>query len=46
MENRPPVYAVIYDSELVERVPREVHDQPVSGVVTPTRTLAFPRERR
>ncbi|MGV9769822.1 5-formyltetrahydrofolate cyclo-ligase [Microbacterium sp. NPDC003461] len=46
MENRPPVYAVIYDSELVERIPREVHDQPVSGVVTPTRTLAFPRGRR
>jgi len=46
MESSPPVYAVIYDSELVERVPREVHDQPVSGVVTPTRTLAFPRGRR
>ena len=40
------VYAVIYDAELVERVPREIHDQPVTGVVTPTRTLEFPRERR
>jgi len=37
----PPVYAVIYDSEFLERVPREVHDQPVNGVVTPTRILAF-----
>jgi len=46
MENCPPVYAVIYDSEWVERVPREVHDQPVSGIVTPTRTHAFPRTRR
>lgn len=46
MENSPPVYAVIYDSEVVERVPREVHDQPVTGIVTPTRTHAFPRARR
>ena len=37
----PPVYAVIYDSEFLERVPREVHDQPVNGVVTPTRIVAF-----
>ncbi|MWB97483.1 5-formyltetrahydrofolate cyclo-ligase [Agromyces seonyuensis] len=37
----PPVYAVVFDSEVVESVPREVHDQPVDGVVTPTRTLEF-----
>ncbi|MFF2271286.1 5-formyltetrahydrofolate cyclo-ligase [Agromyces sp. NPDC058136] len=37
----PPVYAVVYDSEFVEHVPREVHDQPVNGVVTPTRIIAF-----
>ena len=37
----PPVYAVIFDSELVEWVPREVHDQAVNGVVTPTRIIAF-----
>ncbi|MET4157463.1 5-formyltetrahydrofolate cyclo-ligase [Agromyces sp. PvR057] len=37
----PPVYAVVFDSEFVEDVPREVHDQPVNGVVTPTRILAF-----
>lgn len=43
MEGRPPSYAVIYDSEVLERVPREVHDQPVTGVVTPSRTLEFPR---
>jgi len=41
MENRPPVYAVIFDSELVEEVPRDVHDQPVTGVVTPTRTVVL-----
>jgi len=39
MEKCPPVYAVIYDSELVDEVPRELHDQPVTGVVTPTRTV-------
>jgi 5-formyltetrahydrofolate cyclo-ligase len=37
----PPVYAVIFDSEFVERVPHEVHDQAVNGVVTPTRIIAF-----
>ena len=41
MEKCPPVYAVIYDSELLDSLPREVHDQPVSGIVTPTRTLTL-----
>jgi 5-formyltetrahydrofolate cyclo-ligase len=36
MERRPPVYAVIFDSELLETVPSEVHDQRVDGVVTPS----------
>ena len=39
MTHCPPVYAVIFDAELVTSVPRELHDQPVTGVVTPTRTL-------
>ncbi len=39
MERRPPVYAVIFDDELLPAVPREVHDQPVTGVVTPTRIV-------
>ncbi|MDF2047555.1 MULTISPECIES: 5-formyltetrahydrofolate cyclo-ligase [Microbacterium] len=39
MEKCPPVYAVIFDSEFVDDVPRDVHDQPVSGIVTPTRTV-------
>jgi 5-formyltetrahydrofolate cyclo-ligase len=42
MEKCPPVYAVVFDSELVDEVPRDVHDQPVTGIVTPTRTLTFP----
>ena len=32
----PPVYAVIFDDEFVDSVPREKHDQPVDGVVTPS----------
>ena len=43
MEKCPPVYAVIFDSEFVDDVPRDVHDQPVSGVVTPTRTVTIDR---
>jgi 5-formyltetrahydrofolate cyclo-ligase len=42
MEKCPPVYAVIFDSELLDEVPRDLHDQPVSGVVTPTRTVLLP----
>ncbi|CAN5456179.1 5-formyltetrahydrofolate cyclo-ligase [soil metagenome] len=41
MENCPPVYAVIFDDELVDTVPRERHDQPVNGVVTPSGIVAF-----
>ena len=41
MQKCPPVYAVIFDSELLDEVPAEPHDQPVSGVVTPTRIVTF-----
>lgn len=41
MEGCPPVYAVIFDDELVDTVPRERHDQPVNGVVTPGGTVSF-----
>lgn len=41
MEKCPPVYAIVYDSEVVDDVPREVHDQPVNGAVTPTRIISF-----
>lgn len=37
----PPVYAVLYDHEVLPEVPREVHDQPVDGVVTPCRVIRF-----
>lgn len=41
MEHRPPVYAVLFDHEVLDEVPRERHDQPVDGVVTPERTIHF-----
>ncbi|UDF14058.1 5-formyltetrahydrofolate cyclo-ligase [Antiquaquibacter oligotrophicus] len=41
MENCPPVYAVIFDDELVDSVPSERHDQRVDGVVTPSGIVAF-----
>lgn len=41
MERCPPVYAVIYDSEVLDSLPREVHDQPVDGIVTPTQTITL-----
>ena len=43
MENCPPVYAVIFDHELVDTVPSERHDQRVDGVVTPSGIVAFSR---
>ena len=43
MEGCPPVYAVIFDDELVDSVPRERHDQPVDGVVTPSGIVTFSR---
>lgn len=46
MERCPPVYAVVYDSEILDSLPREVHDQPVNGVVTPTQTLTLSPARR
>ena len=42
MERRPPVYAVIFDSEFIESVPSEVHDQRVDGVVTPSGITRIP----
>lgn len=41
MEGCPPVYAVIYDDELVDEVPVERHDMPVDGVVTPSGVRTF-----
>ena len=43
-----PVYAIVYDEELVDAVPREPHDVPVDAAITPSRIVGFemgaPRE--
>jgi 5-formyltetrahydrofolate cyclo-ligase len=41
MAKRPPVYAVIFDAEFIDDIPRERHDQPVDGIITPSRVLTF-----
>jgi 5-formyltetrahydrofolate cyclo-ligase len=41
MERCPPVYAVVFDHELVDSVPSEVHDKRVDGVITPSATITF-----
>ncbi|PPF46833.1 5-formyltetrahydrofolate cyclo-ligase [Pseudoclavibacter sp. AY1F1] len=41
MAGRPPVYAVVYADEVVDSVPREVHDERVDGVVTPSGITRF-----
>ncbi|MBT2504050.1 5-formyltetrahydrofolate cyclo-ligase [Curtobacterium sp. ISL-83] len=41
MANRPPVYAVIFDAEYLDQVPREPHDEPVDGIITPSRIITF-----
>ncbi len=37
----PPVYAVIFDAEYLDEVPREAHDEPVDGIITPSRIITF-----
>ncbi|HEY4270086.1 MAG TPA: 5-formyltetrahydrofolate cyclo-ligase [Galbitalea sp.] len=41
MQKCPPVYAVIFDNELVDVVPSEVHDKRVDGVVMPAGVVKF-----
>jgi 5-formyltetrahydrofolate cyclo-ligase len=42
MERCPPAYAVVFDHEYVDAVPRERHDHAVDGVVTPSATIRIP----
>lgn len=37
----PPLFALVYDEEVVDSLPRETHDVPATGVVTPTITITF-----
>lgn len=45
MEQCPPVYAVIFDDELLDQVPTERHDQGVDGVVTPAGVTDFTKTK-
>lgn len=38
---RPTLVVLLYDSEVVERVPAEAHDRPVRAVVTPSGVRRF-----
>lgn len=45
MDQRPPVYAVVYDDEFLDNeVPSDALDQPITGVVTPTRSVVLNRD--
>ena len=41
MTRPPAVFAVVFDHEVLEHLPTEPHDVPLTGVVTPRRTLLF-----
>lgn len=41
MENSPPVYAMVYEHELVDQLPEELHDHRVTGAITPSGVLTF-----
>lgn len=43
MEDCPPVYALLFESEIIDSVPREPHDHPVDGAITPNVRVNFPR---
>ena len=42
MDRRPPVFAVVFEHEVLDELPREPHDQGVDGVVTPAGITRFP----
>ncbi len=42
---RPALVVLLYDWEVVERVPQEPHDRPVDAVVTPSGVRRFGRRR-
>lgn len=41
LERRPPVFAIVFDDEVLPEVPAEAHDLPVDGVVTPSAIRRF-----
>jgi len=43
MERRPPVFAIVFDEELFDELPEELHDIRMTGAVTPSRIVHFDR---
>ncbi|MFV0433352.1 MAG: 5-formyltetrahydrofolate cyclo-ligase [Leucobacter sp.] len=41
LDPRPPVFAVVYDADVLPSVPRDPHDAPITGVVTPSELRRF-----
>jgi 5-formyltetrahydrofolate cyclo-ligase len=41
-----PVVALLHEGELLEEVPADRHDRPVTGVVLPTGTLPMGNNQR
>ncbi len=41
LDRRPPVFAVVFEDDRVPELPREPHDIPVDGVVTPAGVEVF-----
>jgi 5-formyltetrahydrofolate cyclo-ligase len=41
LEESPAVFAVVYDEEFLDAVPRESHDRSVDGVITPSGARVF-----
>lgn len=41
MDQRPPVFAVVRDTEVLPEVPTELHDVPITGAVTPSQIHHF-----
>lgn len=41
MDQRPPVFAIVRESEVFDEVPTDVHDVPITGAVTPAQIYHF-----
>lgn len=39
MDRCPPVFAVVFEDEIVDELPSDLHDVPVTGAVTPERIV-------
>lgn len=46
LEPRPPVYAVVFEAEILPELPSDPHDVPVTGAVSPAGIRRFPTQTR